>query len=568
MSDSVTSPVGNSDPRANAAAGLHNANAPLPDLFADLLGKSSFKNDTLPRFDIGLARAMERAFEARPEVYEADHDPAPAEPSDDDVAELSETDDADPDGDEAPAENESDSQPQGDGEAAAQQASAGAVDASQLPFDIAAQATDKPGLTNQPNAASGVVLHEKTDGPTPGLARVLTNSGEVQAAAHKNANPNNGQGLAQNAAANGKPVVETGPSNAPVQQADAAAAKPDVNPAAATAKQGLTGDATAAAAASDGEMPAIDKPQFKGGPAQAQAQAAVAGDSDDFAASLEQHTMLRRAGAKFAAELHNMKLRLAAHRDAIKNAIAQSSAVSNGAQSQNAAGAGKPPLEIAINAAPPAPAAYDGPAARPAALFSAPVPGSLPGQAGNGATNMMIGETVGNGAEPSATAADRQAASANSTRGAVFRSVPPQLAYQPAEQVKVHIQQLVKSGADRIQIRLSPASLGRIEVALEMTPDKAVQAIVYAEKSETLDMLERDARVLQQAFEEAGMKFDSNSLTFKHGQSGNPDAELADNAASPQDGAPTDDEATDADTAEESDTPRRRQHDGRLDLEI
>ncbi len=78
-------------------------------------------------------------------------------------------------------------------------------------------------------------------------------------------------------------------------------------------------------------------------------------------------------------------------------------------------------------------------------------------------------------------------------------------------------------------------------------------------------MLERDARVLQQAFEEAGMKFDSDGLTFKHGQSGDADPELAEGSAE-ADGGTADDGDAEAGTAD--DQPRRRQHDGMLDLEI
>jgi flagellar hook-length control protein FliK len=180
---------------------------------------------------------------------------------------------------------------------------------------------------------------------------------------------------------------------------------------------------------------------------------------------------------------------------------------------------------------------------------------------------MLIGETVGNGAEQSAAAADRSAAASNAARGLGLRPTPAQVPFQPAEQVKVQIQQMVKSGADRIQIKLSPASLGRVEIALEISPDKAVQAIVYAEKPETLDMLERDARVLQQAFEEAGMKFGSDGLTFKHGQSGDADTELADGSGNTEDGAANGDEPEAGDSAD-NDSPRRRQHDGMLDLEI
>ena len=82
------------------------------------------------------------------------------------------------------------------------------------------------------------------------------------------------------------------------------------------------------------------------------------------------------------------------------------------------------------------------------------------------------------------------------------------------EQLTVHIQKAVHDGADRINIQLRPAELGRIEVRLEFAQDGRLSATVLADRAETLDLLQRDARVLERALQDAGLKADSGSLTF------------------------------------------------------
>src|SRR3546814_6284200 len=61
---------------------------------------------------------------------------------------------------------------------------------------------------------------------------------------------------------------------------------------------------------------------------------------------------------------------------------------------------------------------------------------------------------------------------------------------------------------------LHPAELGRIEVKLENASDGTLRAVISAERSETLDLLQRDARGLERALQEAGVKTDSGSLSF------------------------------------------------------
>ena len=82
------------------------------------------------------------------------------------------------------------------------------------------------------------------------------------------------------------------------------------------------------------------------------------------------------------------------------------------------------------------------------------------------------------------------------------------------QQIVVNIAKAIQGGTDRIIIQLKPAALGRVEVKLEVTADGRVQAVVTADRPETLEALQRDARGLERALQDAGLRTDSNSLSF------------------------------------------------------
>ena len=82
------------------------------------------------------------------------------------------------------------------------------------------------------------------------------------------------------------------------------------------------------------------------------------------------------------------------------------------------------------------------------------------------------------------------------------------------QQIAVNIAKAIQGGTDRIIIQLKPAALGRVEVRLEVTADGRVQAVVTADRPETLEALQRDARGLERALQDAGLRTDSNSLSF------------------------------------------------------
>ena len=171
-----------------------------------------------------------------------------------------------------------------------------------------------------------------------------------------------------------------------------------------------------------------------------------------------------------------------------------------------------------------------------------------------------------------AQSASRGTASANATAQAAIRTPAPPSG-TPAEQVSVQIRNGLRNDSDRISVRLTPAALGKVEVKLEVAPDKSVQAIVTAEKPETLDMLARDARTLQKALEEAGLQTNSNSLSFQRegGDSGNTNSS-ADNRGNRADGGPetrSGESDSETNTAMSDEAPvRRAAHDGMLDVEI
>ncbi len=110
------------------------------------------------------------------------------------------------------------------------------------------------------------------------------------------------------------------------------------------------------------------------------------------------------------------------------------------------------------------------------------------------------------GSTPAATAAAQRKADA---------APSPHTPRLPAmEQIAINIQKAIRAGKDQVTIKLQPEELGRIDVKLEVGADGQVTAQVRAEKPETLELLQRDARGLERALQEAGLRTDSGSLSF------------------------------------------------------
>lgn len=123
--------------------------------------------------------------------------------------------------------------------------------------------------------------------------------------------------------------------------------------------------------------------------------------------------------------------------------------------------------------------------------------------------------------------------STNSTAPTVQKPIA-----QPAtNQVFVQLTKAVQNGQNKITVQLRPEELGRVEVKLDIGGDGRVKAMFMADKPETLDLLQKDSRVLERALQEAGLKTDNNSLSFNlHGKEGNGQAYLASNAGANSNG--------------------------------
>lgn len=100
----------------------------------------------------------------------------------------------------------------------------------------------------------------------------------------------------------------------------------------------------------------------------------------------------------------------------------------------------------------------------------------------------------------------------------------------PNTAIALQISKHVARGVSTFEIRLDPAEMGRIDVKLELAQDGRVTAHLAVEKSETLDLLQKDAKALEQALKDAGLDADSDTLNFslKNGggeQANEPDVE-------------------------------------------
>lgn len=155
----------------------------------------------------------------------------------------------------------------------------------------------------------------------------------------------------------------------------------------------------------------------------------------------------------------------------------------------------------------------------------------------------------------SGLAAGAPGAAVASTRLAANAQVPTQATNSPlpGEQIAIRIQRAVGLGEDRIRIRLHPAELGQVDVRLQVGNDGAVKVAITADRADTLDLLQRDARGLERALQDAGLKTETGNLSFSLRDGGqNGSAGQRDHAADA--GAPNAPEGTAADDAPGSDS--------------
>jgi flagellar hook-length control protein FliK len=124
-------------------------------------------------------------------------------------------------------------------------------------------------------------------------------------------------------------------------------------------------------------------------------------------------------------------------------------------------------------------------------------------------------KVTGDAAQQAAlTAPSRDAPPVSATAApAPAPSTPPAVAV-PLAGIAIEIAGKALAGKNRFEIRLDPPELGRIEVRLDVDRDGHVTSRLIADRSDTLDLLRRDASGLERALQDAGLKTADNGLQF------------------------------------------------------
>ena len=70
------------------------------------------------------------------------------------------------------------------------------------------------------------------------------------------------------------------------------------------------------------------------------------------------------------------------------------------------------------------------------------------------------------------------------------------------------------NGVERMTVSLRPASLGAVDVQIDSADDGSIRTTFLVQRPETLDLLQRDARLLERALSDAGLNVSRDSLSF------------------------------------------------------
>ena len=141
----------------------------------------------------------------------------------------------------------------------------------------------------------------------------------------------------------------------------------------------------------------------------------------------------------------------------------------------------------------------------------------------NTGTNLSGGNSGNNGqgtqsqAAPvgSATGVSAATLAANTQATSFAKTLQAAATHRPVlDQVAFHIKTFAKTGDSKIDITLEPAELGKLHVKMSINGDGNAVVSITADNKSTLDLLQRDARGLEQALAEAGIKAESGSLSF------------------------------------------------------
>lgn len=121
------------------------------------------------------------------------------------------------------------------------------------------------------------------------------------------------------------------------------------------------------------------------------------------------------------------------------------------------------------------------------------------------------------GASPAPQAGPLSAAAQAPMDAARTAAIPQALQSAPAATLQVYsrIVERADGRAQRFEVRLDPAELGRVDVRIEIGADRKVHAVLAAHDSAALSDLVRGQRALERALSGAGIDLADNGLRFE-----------------------------------------------------
>jgi Flagellar hook-length control protein FliK len=104
---------------------------------------------------------------------------------------------------------------------------------------------------------------------------------------------------------------------------------------------------------------------------------------------------------------------------------------------------------------------------------------------------------------------------ASTTVSKAVSSVAGLSPHAAVQAVANHLQNLANNRDPRsLTLQLNPPELGRMQVKMSFGRDKSVRADILIEKSDTLQLMQKDADTLKSALTQAGLSTDASSLNF------------------------------------------------------
>jgi len=95
------------------------------------------------------------------------------------------------------------------------------------------------------------------------------------------------------------------------------------------------------------------------------------------------------------------------------------------------------------------------------------------------------------------------------------KGTAPSFPTPASAQIAMQIVRSVPDGVDRLSLHLHPAELGSVDIQLRFEEAGRLSAVITAERPETLELLQRDSRLLERSLGDSGLKLSGDGLSFE-----------------------------------------------------